>query len=1229
MSDIRSERQADNAAQGMAKASADSQLRLAAEEGASVFPDDVQPTDEAPTIISKNPPAQAATATAIKPMTPEMLLGSLRGRKLAHFELLEPIGVGGMAAVLRARDTHLDRNVALKILPPDMAHDDENIRRFHQEARAAAKLDHENIARVFYCGEDQNLHFIAFEYVEGENLRTILERRRRLPVAEAVRYILQIAAGLEHAATRGVVHRDVKPSNIIITPTGRAKLVDMGLARSLEPQTNQLTQSGMTLGTFDYISPEQALEPREADARSDIYSLGCTFYHMLTGQAPVPEGTAAKKMHHHQNVAPIDPRQLNPDVPDEVAFVLHKMMAKNPKDRYQRPVQLVQHLMQIANQVGAAADMPEGVLFVDAPLLSPPRKRPLVLISAGALALAALLMVLSLAPPQKPPGGPTRPQKDEAKGGKDSGSTAAKPAVPIPPVSVKGGAVEVKDEQDLRNLFADTTSSSVKAIVVKNIVITQPGLLFQGGELRRSLILEGKVDEEEDPANRPIDERSLPMLSWKYEPNEANDIAALFFLDGGTITFKNLRLSIEAPLKMKQAVEQTVADLKIPKHPVAGVAVRGAASVRFLQCIFEQPDVPPPPYVNVRHLGVPLASVLAYGAVAKSDRPQIDFQQCVFKSGQVAVGLESPADVAASQCGFMPHGAMFHLHGDGESKIALTHCSAFVVTGPVFRLDDTASCKLQIDYSIFSCPSNTVSDRDMPHLIYQTDRKEPHVAFMQPWKRNCYHNLNAMWSRPSDEGATIIGTLEEFQREIGARNGRDAQSTSLTDSTNIWRVAAPHTKKSAKGAFRLNPEVREVRTNDQKKSPLGVEINDLVDVALAPFKEEPNVAVEMNPNPGERIVDPTLEGRNLPAGVYESVNQALSFAKPGDVIRIKHGKKRQLNVEAAWLKKSGVKVTLRPFDEQYHPILTLAETPDPNAYFFRLHDGEMIFEQLEIELEPDQPGFVTQTLVLLDANASCTFKNCIITLKPNAEKNPNRTVPLSVVTLSNDEAMMMMVAKPARSAPEAIFENCFIRGEGEVVTNLAGRPLDLQLNNTLVGLTGSLMTVQAGVKEAAMDAQVKLGLQKSSIFTTEPMLVIKQGKNRHAKGLPPVRVDRTNISLFAALEDKPLVSTDLPELTEANLRSYFDWKGASDNFSGYEKLLEDFSGFAVDKSKWQATFYQGAQMQNVRVTLPPAPRKLWEAVPDDFKPKGESSQRYGAALGNDQLPPFDRKTKSE
>ncbi|MFO0847002.1 MAG: protein kinase [Gemmataceae bacterium] len=273
-------------------------------------PADPPPTsapDDAPTVITPARPPDAAN---------DPTLGLAVGSRLGGFQIVEAIGAGGMAAVLKAKDVDLGRVVALKILPPHMARDPENVARFKLEARAAAQLDHDNVARVFACGEDQRLNFIAFEFVEGETLRDLIDRRGQLPPAECVRYLAQVAAGLAHAADRGVVHRDVKPSNIIVTPDGRAKLVDMGLARSLAGGSvnGGVTQSGVTLGTFDYISPEQALDPRRADARSDVYSLGCTIYHALTGRPPVPAGTAARKLQAHQNDPPVDPRLLNPQV---------------------------------------------------------------------------------------------------------------------------------------------------------------------------------------------------------------------------------------------------------------------------------------------------------------------------------------------------------------------------------------------------------------------------------------------------------------------------------------------------------------------------------------------------------------------------------------------------------------------------------------------------------------------------------------------------------------------------------------------------------------------------------------------------------------------------------------------------------------------------------------------------------------------------------------------------
>ncbi|HAA49396.1 MAG TPA: serine/threonine protein kinase, partial [Planctomycetaceae bacterium] len=224
------------------------------------------------------------------------------GVELDHFIIDERIGVGGMGAVFRARDTRLGRGVALKVLSPVQSLDSGAVQRFRNEARAAAGLDHDNIARVFYVGEDRGLHFIAFEYITGTKVRDLIAAGGPLDPADAVNYTLQIASALVHTNSVGVVHRDVKPSNIIITPTGRAKLVDLGLARN--PELNQtsedLTSDGTTLGTFDYISPEQARDPRGVDVRCDIYSLGCTLYHMLTGEPPYPDGNAFQKLLDHQ-----------------------------------------------------------------------------------------------------------------------------------------------------------------------------------------------------------------------------------------------------------------------------------------------------------------------------------------------------------------------------------------------------------------------------------------------------------------------------------------------------------------------------------------------------------------------------------------------------------------------------------------------------------------------------------------------------------------------------------------------------------------------------------------------------------------------------------------------------------------------------------------------------------------------------------------------------------------
>ncbi len=315
------------------------------------------------TVISQRP--VAAPEDFYRSMPLSELAAMLEGRQLDHFSVEQMIGGGGMGAVFRGRDQRLDRIVAVKVIPASKR-DPETLRRFRLEAQAAARLDHPNIARVYYVGEAEQWNYIVFEFIDGVNVRDLVEMEGPLSVDDAVYYTRQVAEALQHAHDRDVVHRDIKPSNVLVTAAGIAKVVDMGLARdtSLDKSNADATASGVTLGTFDYIAPEQARNPRDADVRSDLYSLGCTLFYMLTGHPPFPEGTALQKLLNHGSQPPPDPRGWREDLSDQLYEIMMKLMAKRSADRYQKPVELINDLMLLAEVEDLPRSQSPGTLMI-------------------------------------------------------------------------------------------------------------------------------------------------------------------------------------------------------------------------------------------------------------------------------------------------------------------------------------------------------------------------------------------------------------------------------------------------------------------------------------------------------------------------------------------------------------------------------------------------------------------------------------------------------------------------------------------------------------------------------------------------------------------------------------------------------------------------------------------------------------------------------------------------
>ena len=318
-----------------------------------------------------------------------------------RYELEELVGTGGMSSVYRAHDSLLERHVALKVMHEQLLSDDDHVERFRREARLAAQLSHPNIVTVIDRGEQEGRQFIVFEYVEGENLKALIEREAPLPERAAIELAVQVADGLAFAHAHGLVHRDVKPQNVLLSEDGRAKVTDFGIARSIDVQ-HGLTQTGTVMGTSDYISPEQA-RGGPVDASSDIYSLGAVVYELFTGDVPFHGDNFVSVAMRHINDPPPSVRDQRPELSPRVDAAIRKAMAKDRDDRFPTMEAFAAELRAaLAEPDGAPAGPMDQTVVVPGPRRSRrPRRRqrapaerpsiwPLILLLAGLAVLAGI-----------------------------------------------------------------------------------------------------------------------------------------------------------------------------------------------------------------------------------------------------------------------------------------------------------------------------------------------------------------------------------------------------------------------------------------------------------------------------------------------------------------------------------------------------------------------------------------------------------------------------------------------------------------------------------------------------------------------------------------------------------------------------------------------------------------------------------------------------------------------
>ncbi len=1095
--------------------------------------------DDEPTVITSLHPRASSSQPLVSQATGD--LPSIAGRRLGHYELIESIGAGGMAAVLKARDLELGRVVALKILPPESARDPESITRFRQEARAAALLDHENVARVYSCGEDQGLHFIAFEFVEGVNLRVLIDNQGVISARDCVRYMIQVAAGLAHAAQRGVVHRDIKPSNIIITPDGRAKIVDMGLARQLDAihANGGVTQSGVTLGTFDYISPEQALDPRRADARSDIYSLGCAFYHALTGRPPVPEGTAAKKLHAHQHTDPLDPRQLNPLIPDELVLILARMMAKDPARRYQTPAELISHLKGLAETLRLSTDLVDHDSIVRAVpaersvLPPPPGLRLGWVIGVAAAAIAVAVFAFSGGNLTTPSGPPPWATGATATRDTKADSVIIPPDGQSPPVRVVAdGDVRTAAELAARLANPQTTRIVLAPRAEIDLTTLAEPLVFEGKEL-------ALVGSTTAPAVMRVN--ATPCEASATTPRAGTLLLpAVTTLSVSGIRFEvaNTTVTTDAAKELAEAV----------------LAVPEASEVLLNDCVFAVPQT--------------AGSVSVGGVRIARTKARVRVDRCVFACADFGIWLPDGCDATISDSGFGPHEAAVlvgeyspaTVNTSGPNAIVRLIQSSFLLmpeTAAVRNISpargggDGPAVQVTAGYCVFSRLGSAMSfpNGGRP-VVVRSAGEGRDVGFTgEPGRKNAYYGIFALLADGDGEARYL--TFEECATE--RLPVEDAGATLLTQRP--WAESDPlRTLASLEPwrAFALTFADAYLAVPDRNNTALigcqflipGTGFRKVYPNVVWP-PELPRVS---SLSESRQLVwyPAAMANEPLPRDTYTDLAFLLTNARPGDTVLIRHNGLLPIGQKTVELEKArnGASSEFRlKFQAApgYSPILTAPGGDRIDQTLFRLMNGEVTFQGLQFLLKPNRPrDGQTVAAVQLVGGKACSFQECVFTL---AEESDSKA---AVVEVADPKPVMAMVGVE-RTRPDITFKQCVIRGKGRAVWVRVSRAVKTDFEQTLTAIDGPLYHAQPGGTPTLGD-ESNLRLHRVTAFAGGPIVEMRGGKvgEMRASGLTKLNVS-VDATLFAALPNAGRSLVELDGIDPTEVDSILRWQAKTAN----------------------------------------------------------------------------------